>query len=101
MGASVRTTVDVSVDGDRITRLLITSLTRKTSGVNAYRWLYTRHDLGGLDALVLAREASVERDYEDGTIALIAKVPQAASQTEVAASCARPPGSNCISRQLG
>jgi hypothetical protein len=77
-------TVDVRVNGEQITRLEITNLTRQMSDVNTYRWLYTRHDLGVVNGLLSVQEGTVEHIYEDGAMALIAKIAQAASETEVA-----------------
>lgn len=76
-------TVDVSVNGEQITRLEITNLTERVGGTSTYRWLYIRHDLGVVNALLSAQEGTVEHAYEDGAMALISKIAQAASETEV------------------
>lgn len=78
-------TVETKVNGELITRLDITNLTQKMTGVNTYRWIYTRHDLGTINGLLSAQEGTVEHVMEDGAMALISKIAQAASETEVPA----------------
>lgn len=76
--------VRVSVNGMHITSLTITNLTENPSGTNTYRWLYSRHDLGPVNGLLSTQDGTVEHRYEDGAMALIAKIAQAASETEAA-----------------
>lgn len=77
--------VKVSVNDTHITSLNITNITEKPTGVNRYRWIYSRHDIGNVKGLLSAQAGYVEHNYEDGAMALIAKVAQAASETEVSA----------------
>lgn len=75
--------VEVSVNSERITQLDITNTTEKPTGINTYRWIYTRHDLGAAYGLLSTQQGTVEHAMEDGAMALISKIAQAASETEV------------------
>jgi hypothetical protein len=79
-------TVSATVNGELITALTITNLTERPTGENTYRWVYTRHDLGLVNSLMSAQEGEIVHVMENGAMALIAKVAQAASETEVSAT---------------
>ncbi len=77
-------TVDVSVNGQPIRRLLIENLTEKPTGLNTYRWTYadmTPESKG----ILSAQQGRTEHVMEDGSMVMISKVAQAASETEVSA----------------
>lgn len=75
-------TVATTVNGELIVALTITNLTEQSTGENTYRWVYTRHDLGLVNSLMSAQQGELTHVYEDGAMALIAKVAQAASESE-------------------
>jgi len=75
-------TVDVSVNGKPIRRLLIDNLTELPTGVNTYRWTYANLAAGPLQGLLSAQQGRIEHVMEDGAMVLISKVAQAASETE-------------------
>jgi hypothetical protein len=77
--------VETTVHEKLIARLLITNETERPTGENTYRWIYSRHDLGGVNALLSAQEGTLQHVMEDGSMVLLAKVAMAASQTEVSA----------------
>lgn len=85
-------TVDISVNGNPIRRLLIDNLTEQPTGVNTYRWTYMRTDNTpapgsmGLMGLFSAQMGRIEHVMEDGAMVLISKVAQAASETETEVS---------------
>lgn len=77
--------VDITVNGQPIRRLLIDNLTEQSTGTNTYRWTYVRTDEPASRALFSSQLGRVEHVMEDGAMALISKVAQAASETEVSA----------------
>lgn len=76
-------TVAATVNGELITALTITNITKRLTGENTYSWVYTCHDLGVVNSLLSAQQGELVHVMEDGAMALIAKVAQAASETEV------------------
>lgn len=76
-------TVEVKVNGQPIRRVLIDNLTERPTGVNTYRWTYVRTDVPASEGLFSAQQGRLEHVMEDGAMALISKVAQAASETEV------------------
>jgi hypothetical protein len=74
--------VDITVNGQPIRRLLIDNLTEQSSGANTYRWTYARTDVPASEGLFSAQQGRLEHVMEDGAMALISKVAQAASETE-------------------
>lgn len=75
-------TVDMSVNGTLIRRLVITNTTERPTGTNTYRWLYSDHSSDALVGLLSAQEGTVEHVMEDGAMTLISKVAAAAALTE-------------------
>ena len=76
-------TVDVSVNGQPIRRLLIENITGHSSGANTYRWTYADLAAEPLRGLLSAQQGRLQHVMEDGAMVLISKVSQAASETEV------------------
>lgn len=76
-------TVDVSVEGvGLVRRLTVTNKTQKSHGVNTYEWVYTDHSDNPLLSFLMTQQGELEHVMEDGIMVLIAKVAQAASETE-------------------
>lgn len=75
-------TVEVSVNGQPIRRVRIDNLTEQPTGVNTYRWTYARTDVDLSTGLFSAQQGCIDHAMEDGAMVLIAKVAQAASETE-------------------
>jgi hypothetical protein len=78
-------TVEITVNGQPIRRLLIDNLTEQPTGVNTYRWTYARTDTDGVVGILSAQQGRLDHVMEDGAMSLISKVAQAASETEVSA----------------
>lgn len=74
--------VEITVNGSPIRRVLIDNLTERPTGVNTYRWTYARTDVDASVGLFSAQQGRLDHVMEDGAMALIAKVAQAASETE-------------------
>ncbi|SBS73888.1 hypothetical protein MHPYR_180107 [uncultured Mycobacterium sp.] len=78
-------TVEITVNGQPIRRVLIDNLTERPTGVNTYRWTYARTDVPASEGLFSTQQGRLDHVMEDGAMELIAKVAQAASETEVTA----------------
>lgn len=74
--------VDVSVGDQKITSLRIINLTENPTGLNTYRWVYSRHDLGQTYGLLSTKDGTIQHVMKDGAMALISRVAQAASECE-------------------
>lgn len=76
-------TIDMSVEGQGlIKKLTITNTTEKLSGTNTYHWVYTDYTRDAFATLMSLKEGFVKHEYEDGAMVLLARVAQAASETE-------------------
>lgn len=74
-------TVEISVNGNPIRRLLIENLTEFPTGMNRYRWTYadmTQESKG----ILSAQQGRIEHVMEDGAMVLISKVAAAAAESE-------------------
>lgn len=74
--------VEITVNGEPIRRLLIDNLTERPTGPNTYRWTFARTDVPASVGLFSTQQGRLEHVMEDGAMALIAKVAQAASESE-------------------
>ena len=74
--------VEITVNGSPIRRVLIDNLTERPTGVNTYRWTYARTDVLPDVGLFSTQQGRVEHVMEDGAMALISKVTQAAADSE-------------------
>lgn len=74
--------VEVTVNGEPIRRLLIDNITERPTGVNTYRWTYARTDVSPVMGLFSTQQGHLDHVMEDGAMALISKVAEAAAATE-------------------